>query len=370
MPKPTFTSASPQMQNSSFPESKLSLSESTQDFSLLLPFEHTYLDLPLNFKHQKDISITQFIDDDGLRKYYMILSVNDRDDQKEWKMHCLISNSLQDKWTHHGEVTVNGIIGDEVCAAGVDTNSLGNIELFVQTRCFGEGGSIVHATTNDGLIYHNAQKILDSSPNSFRSNVYDAEPTTITNSDGTVGKYFTVTCVGHYKQGCAKDGGIYLAKQNVTTALWDVFPTPLFTEDTLPPHASTLNGGEWVPEGGKLLQVQQDKFLFYGTCFRDSCSGTRQRGFFAIANAIQGPFTFLGTVDPVARQGETGHGTILLDEDAVGATTIELFYQARTYTKRSRTSGNWTSERRSYRLEDFLALEKLRNDMTLLQPIQ
>lgn len=330
-----------------------------ENFSLQLPYEHTYLTLPLTFRHQKDISIAPFKDSAGLQNYLMILSVNNRDDQKNWQMRSLVSDSLQGSWTDYGEVKIEGIEGDEVCAAGLDTNAEGDMEIFVQTRCFGEGGQIIHARSKDKLYYTNPKVVLNSSPSTFKSNVYDAEPFTVTALDGSTQRYFTVTCVNYYENGSAKNGGIHLVKHDIFNQSWDLLPEPLFTEDSIPAHISTLNAGEWVPEGGKMLQVKANIFLFYGTCFTHGEIGTRQRGFFAIGEKITGPFKFLGTVDPVTNHGETGHGTILMDHDQTGAITIELFNQTRSYDNQTKINGPWISEKRSYRLDDFLVHQKM-----------
>jgi hypothetical protein len=338
----------------------------TSSHALQLSTDRAVVEMLINARHQKDVTIGK-VDD----VYYMISSASEVDDQSDWKMRSYVSQSVYGPWASHGIVSVEGASSPRMCAAGVicDAVSVPNAgeateviyRMLVQTECFDEGGTIEYAESSDGIFYADRRTVLESMPGTAFAGIYDAEPTVITRADGMEELYCTFTGVTRYENGSAKDGAIYLAKATQGwDSTWQVIKKPLFTEYSIPVHVPTLEGGEWVPEGGKALQISVGKagetaILFYGTCFVDGQYQTRQRGFLAMADAIAGDYTFLGTLEPRGGvPGETGHGTIVEERDVGGDLSndmIHIIHQAR-----DKGPGLWRTERTTINKGELLEL--------------
>ncbi len=330
-------------------------------FAIHLPAERVEIEMPTTFRHQKDVSITH---DD--KTFYMVTSVTDVDDQSDWKMRNYTAPTIYGPWKDEGYVTVEGNVSPRMCAAGVLKEE--SYVLAVQTECFGPGGSIEVATSTDGKIYTHRRTILESPISGTPIiGIYDSEPTIATDEKGQTQKYITFTGVNQYENGKAKDGAIYIAKVNNTWTESKIVKT-MFDEHSIPPHLPTLEGGEWVPEGGKAYEVirqtatdKEKNILFYGTCFLKGDEGNRQRGFLAVADNITGEYTFLGLVEPKNNiPGETGHGTVVIEKDTnmndTSKDLLHIIHQART-----QETGTWHLERTTYNLTEILQLGREKN---------
>jgi len=343
------------------------------EHALALEADRTVIEMSVKTRHQKDVSIDRLDD-----HYYMISSASEVDDQSDWKMRSYVAPTMNGPWASHGVVEVEGAQSPRTCAAGViceeslqnpvtttgepeEANKKEIYRMLVQTECFAEGGTIEYAESDDGLRYTKRRTILSSKPGTAMAGIYDSEPTVIVTKEGRKELYFTFTGVRRYEEGKAKDGAIFLAKaENGWDGPWQVIDTPMFTEYSIPPHVPTKEGGEWVPEGGKALQISvgehdETNVLFYGTCFVDGEIEDRQRGFLAIANEITGEYTFLGLLEPRnGIPGETGHGTLIEEKDEAGNTRddkVHIIHQAR-----DKGTGLWRTERATYRKGDILEL--------------
>ncbi len=294
--------------------------------------------LPIDGSLRRDLNIFRLKDENhkdaslavsGSNRIFLSTNVNPT--QEGWQVLTAESKTIDGKWENRKRVRLNGVEGPRLCAPGVVYDEDDKLfHMFIQTECFDVGGKIFHLTSESGISFEYKDVALESVPGTSLAGIYDSEPALIINDEGKKEYYMTFTGVEGYQEGRAKGGAIYLAKsENRWEGPWTVFESPLFNEDQIPEHLSTRNGGEWVPEGGKIVQTGSHEFWFYGVCFTKGEEGNRQRGFLAVADDIKGPWKSLGLLAPKGDKGETGHGTISIEKGKNGSSHVTFLHQAR-----------------------------------------
>jgi hypothetical protein len=343
------------------------------------------LQMPTNFRHEKDISVTSISNPQTEKiEYHALTSVSDVDDQSDWKIRSYIADSPIGPWVDLGYARFEGETTTEMVATSILRQ-----HALVQTYCFREGGKIIYGETNhtdtEGFInFKNSRTLLESIPGTKIANLYDPELTSVINEKGEEEIFATVTGVQKYVNGKAKNGRIFLARIANDFQSAEILH-PIIVEQIedaedasaliIPPHIPTLKEGEWVPEGGKAFQIHhpeeitvknqssaeqlvkiKNKILFYGTCFTEGEIGNRQRGFVTIANKIDGDYTFVGLIHPSFGKGETGHGTVEIEwshDGDISKAQLHILHQARDMGQNGE-EGRWHLERTTYNLVEFM----------------
>jgi hypothetical protein len=104
-------------------------------------------------------------------------------------------------------------------------------------------------------------------------------------------------------------------------------------QEDIPHHnQSDHEDYEWGMEGAQLIQLPNKKIILNAVCYLpEGVRGIRQRVFFAIADAVTGPYKTLGPIlDPDSNSwdsAENGHATALLYEDKVYYTSFPTLRQ-------------------------------------------
>jgi len=329
--------------------------------------ERLEVNFDLKFKNMKDTSVVPLADG----RYLMFVSVNEGETQEGWKEWVYVVDDLDnEEWKSLGEVNINGIDREyldedgvirqnTLCASGAYPGGI-----LQQERCFDNEGRIHWLRwENDDVtnLVYGGVALSPDLEKGFRG-MYDPEPVSGLGPNGGVvdkktGKelfYMSVTTVGEYIKLEGRDG-FYPREGAISLAVredgWEgeyEMVGNLLTEYQIPGHIPTKLNGEWVPEGGKIIEIDETmeslhlfhqsrnqsgdwriekaridmqslrsymdakkagkRFLHYFTAFLEGLDGERQRGFLASSNEITDAPTILGELKPI-NSGETGHGT-------------------------------------------------------------
>jgi hypothetical protein len=202
--------------------------------------------------------------------------------------------------------------------------------MFVQTDFMAPGGMVEYLTSSDGCTFTRQHTALTSLSNTDEAGVYDPHPTHVQGK-----KYLVysgtpnVMCDGRY----VIQPDIYLARSvsGTWTGPWQRLGKILDHADIAIHHNQRdCVGYEWGIEGAQLVELKNGTVLLNAVCFLpEGMPGTRQRVFFAVADAPEGPYRSLGPVlnDTFDEweNGENGHAAAVVRDDCV-----TLFYQARS----------------------------------------
>lgn len=304
----------------------------------------------------KDPCITKI----GESRYVMYASIGSSDTER-WIVGRFYATSPVGPWFEDKPAEIIGVEGPEVCAPAVTYDSEREIyEMYVQTCCFGVDGVIVHAVSEDGKTFlprgtNLVNKQSVKFPITPLQGVYD-----VGISDMTIDheEYVCLTYTGIRKVGC---GDLYYRlgkKLSDRTMQWSDDRLLLSQDATSFASVHNAPGSidfEWGLEGAKVVQLG-DVFMIVGVCFLPSepphntrARGTRQRIFMALADTIDGPYTFWDLpIQP--EHGEVGHPDIILDKDS-----LYLVYQER-YGDRDENGRSypWYLCAARYELVDFI----------------
>lgn len=246
---------------------------------------------------------------------------------QQWQILHATAPSIDGPWTEQ-EPAMLDMVGPHVAAPGVIYDPREKLlHMFVQTDCFGLGGTIEHLTSSDGTKFNSAETALVSLPGTDEAGLYDSHPSLIGGQRYLV--YSGMPQVGH--------GDIYLASSlsDCWNGFWERQGKILAHEQVEYHNQHDHPDYEWGLEGPQLVELPNGKVLLNAVCFLPyGTRGTRQRVFFAVAERVMGPYQSLGTVlEPngnLWESGENGSATGL-----IMGNSFQLFYQARP------VNGSW-----------------------------
>jgi hypothetical protein len=228
---------------------------------------------------------------------------------------------LDGPWTEHPPVTLVGVdMIDQPAAPGVIAEG-GRLHLFLQHHFNRLGGAIEHLVSDDGgdtFVHHDTA--LDAAPRAGEAGVYDPDPAVIAGRPFLT--YAAMSVIGQ--------PDLYLARSRSGT--WDgpwERCGPILDHAQVEHHNRVEDDDyEWGLEGPHLLELPDGSVLLSAVCFlRGRPRGHRQRLLLAVADDVLGPYRVVGpVVEPrgPGGSGENGHGTAVLDGDAVHLVYQEL----------------------------------------------
>lgn len=264
----------------------------------------------------KDPSIVQT----GSNVYMMFASVGNSIEQ-HWKVGRFIAADPFGTWTELQPTRFHNLSGPQLCAPAVEYAVIDGQPIwtmYIQTACFEENGIIAVATSSDGLNFYGQPQVVASresieTPKVPIIGVYDVGTSEITFQGED---YHCVLFSAYRRVGC---GDLYLSVKRKGDAEWTKGVCILSQEEVPFHNHPEYEHFEWGLEGAKLIQLGSESFALIGVCFMpkpDGFLGTRQRVFFATAQAPFGPYTPIGTpIEPQRNQwntGENGHPDTLL----------------------------------------------------------
>ncbi|HVE64906.1 MAG TPA: hypothetical protein VNB94_14035 [Mycobacteriales bacterium] len=224
-------------------------------------------------------------------------------------------------WRQLDRAVLDRDLGCEAAAPGVIVLD-GVVHMFVQTLWSRLGGTVEHFTSADGGHFtwrDTALRSLDK--RSPEAGIYDPDPCVVGGLPYLV--YSGMNEIGR--------PDVFLARSTSGTldGPWERRGC-ILRHDEIDCHNQHDDPEyEWGLEGGQLVDLPDGSILLNAVCFlRGAETGRRQRVFFAVADAVEGPYTVLGSaIDPVGGpdNGENGHGAAVVDGGR-----LHLLFQERT----------------------------------------
>lgn len=245
---------------------------------------------------------------------------------QRWRVGRFSAHTLAGPWQEEAPVEFTNLAGPQLCAPALHVQE-GIIHMYIQTGCFEENTTIVHATSMDSQVF-----VADDHPVVTRFStlenphpivgVYDAGISQVS-LDGV-----ETTCMvysAYRRVGC---GDMYVTVKDPLTRAW-MRPQSILSQEHVPFHNDPSGEHfEWGLEGGKIEQLAQNLFILIGVCFLPrpvGYEGKRQRIFLAVSKSILGPFVPLGLpFAPSIKHGEIGHPDTMIDGDE-----MHIVYQER-----------------------------------------
>jgi hypothetical protein len=277
-----------------------------------------------HFRELKDPSIAQLSDG----SFLMYASVGNSVTQK-WIVGRFVAPSASGPWTEVAPVEFVNLSGAELCAPAVMYDNKDGKDLFtmyIQTTCFSENGIIAFAESDDGRVFQGRSAVASKETLAHTVHpvvgVYDAGVSEVVIDEEV---YLCMIFSAYRKVGC---GDIYMTtkKKYDPDAVWSE-AICIIEQENVPFHNMPSDQHfEWGLEGGKILQIFNEMFLFAGVCFlpKPHAQGTRQRVFFAASTSVKGPYIPLGTPFHPTESGEHGHPDVFVKDRS-----LEIVYQER-----------------------------------------
>lgn len=243
-----------------------------------------------------------------------------------WRVGRFYADAIAGPWQEQAPVEFTNLTGPQLCAPALHVQN-GVIHMYIQTGCFEENTTIVHAISTDSQVF-----TADSHP-------VITQFSTLGNTHPVVGVYDAgisnvmldtqeTTCMvysAYRRIGC---GDMYVTVKDPITGNW-LRPHPILSQEHVPFHNDPDNPHfEWGLEGGKIDQIAPDLFILIGVCFLPrpaGYDGKRQRIFLAASRSVLGPFVPIGLpFAPSVKHGEIGHPDTVLD-----GSNMHILYQER-----------------------------------------
>ncbi len=245
---------------------------------------------------------------------------------QQWVVGRFHADTLAGPWQEGAPVHFTNLTGPQLCAPALHVE--GNvIHMYIQTGCFEENTTIVHATSTDGEHFTadpNALITKDSTVDTKHPiiGVYDAGISSIS-LEGVETRCMVYSA--YRKIGC---GDMYVTLQDPTTKTW-MRPHSILDQEHMPYHNDPDSSHfEWGLEGGKIDQLADNLYLLIGVCFLpkpEGSEGRRQRIFIAASRSVLGPFVPVGLpFAPTTTRGEIGHPDTIVND-----TQFTVVYQER-----------------------------------------
>jgi hypothetical protein len=240
-----------------------------------------------------------------------------------WSIVHATAPAADGPWTFHASVRLD-LAGRGVAAPGVVFDE-GRFHLFIQTEFMWPNGTIEYFVSDDGFDWQRRPTVMQSVPGTGESGIYDPHPAMLHGRRYLVYSAFA-NCRG------APQPEIFLAVSE--TDSWDGPWQRLgciLDHAAIAAHHNQLDHHdyEWGIEGAQLVELPNGKILLNAVCFLpDGHRGQRQRVFFAIADAPDGPYRSLGPVITPRKAGENGHASVLVENDR-----LVVCYQQRWFKR-------------------------------------
>jgi hypothetical protein len=235
-----------------------------------------------------------------------------------WKIFHATAPALEGPWTQEPLIDPR-LDGSGVAAPGVIYDA-GVFHMFIQTEFMKSGGTCEHLVSNDGFIWVALGTALHSLPGTGEDGIYDPHPAVVGGQ-----KYLVYSGMPRVQRVPQPD--VYLARSvsGLWSGPWERLGK-ILDHDEVPHHNPRSHEDyEWGIEGPQLVELPDGRVMLNATCFLpEGARGTRQRVFFAIADAVTGPYRTVGPVLEPGEVGENGHSTVLVTGD-----DLTLFYQSR-----------------------------------------
>jgi hypothetical protein len=247
------------------------------------------------------------------------------------RWHILHATALlpEGPWELQKAAVLQGITGSGIAAPSVEYDPLEKIfHMFVQTHYAALGSTIEHLVSDDGHYFKYKDTVLTSIENSPEAGIYDPHAAVLQGQ-----KYISYSGFPKVSQ-----PDVYLAKSATNTwdGPWERIGRILSHHEISHHNQLDHPDYEWGLEGTQLLELPSGLVLMNAVCFLpQGVRGTRQRVFFSVARAPEGPYATLGTIlNPANNEwenGENGHATGI-----IRGNELLLFYQARDYVHGTR----------------------------------
>lgn len=245
-------------------------------------------------------------------------------------------NMLTDIWDSEGKMKIKGYQpGPRFCAPGVIMQD-DILHVFAQSDCFQLGSTIEHFVVDGNPMLMRYQgTAITSNPNTSQAAVYDSDPFAFTDPNGNNKFGLLYTGYRDFANYKPQEGAIFAAAASSLNGPWKKLERPLLTEEDIPGHVGVKNNGEWCIEGGGITCIndfgQSPWFLLHGVMFGKGEPMNVQRAFLAASKRLEGPYVFITDLPPIGKNfGETGHGSMALEEETV------VFYHQERFER-----GNW-----------------------------
>lgn len=261
---------------------------------------------------------------------------------ESWGILHMTGPSPEGPWTQQ-DVTFLDIPGEGIAAPGIIAED-DRLHMVIQTEFERPGGRIEYLTSDDAKTWTHHETAMLSLPGTDQAGIYDPHPARIKGWP-----YFTYSA---FPAGTPKpQPDIYLAR-SVTGAWrgpWLKLGKILDHRDVTSHHNDRDHPDyEWGLEGSQLIELPDGRILLSAVCFLPNVPcGQRQRVFFAISEAPQGPYRTLGPVIPALPGGENGHAAGWCD-----GSHLHLMYQERAPS----TGMRWRYGLATYDIESLLSL--------------
>jgi hypothetical protein len=238
-----------------------------------------------------------------------------RSEGNDWRVLHAISSSIEGPYTLEPPVDI-AVDSPNACAPGV-LYSNGLFHMYMQTEFFKTKGQILYLTSADGRQFDLKGIALDSVPGGQEAGIYDSHPTVV---NGRL--YMTYS---GFQDGKSVQGDIYLATADRHEGPWTRLGKILDHGEVPCHNPKDSDDYEWGLEGAQILQVGNKVLLTSVVFLPTGKRGTRQRAAFFLADDINGPYKFLGLLEPTEgwQGGENGHSCTVMHDGQV-----RLFYQA------------------------------------------
>ena len=255
---------------------------------------------------------------------------------ESWEILHSSARSVRGPWALEEPARLIGVSSERTAAPGVVYEDY-MFHMFVQTDFMSPGGALEHLVSEDGSIFNHVDTSIASEADTPEAGVFDAHPIRCGWE-----RYLVYSAMSEDLQGLrwepelyaskVRGPDIYLARSSTDTwdGPWDRLGVLLRQED-VPFHASLGNPEhEWGLEGPQLVALPNGQYLMVGVCFVGGRPRfQRQRLFFAVAAAVQGPYEVIAhPIEPRGtgwESGEIGHAAAVVAEGR-----LWLFYQARS----------------------------------------
>lgn len=280
-----------------------------------------------------------------------------------WSIFHATATHIIGPWQENDVVQLNGVRGDHVAAPSVYYDATEQVfHMMVQTEFMRVGGTVEYLVSNDGHTFERVNTVLESQPQTSEAGVYD--PHQLIVGDRKYVVYAGTPEVMGTGDRCLIQPDVHLAECDNQSLGWEGPWTRqgiILDHDEIDWHHNPRHHVEyeWGIEGPQIICLPDGRYLLNATSFQPGGKfGTRQRVFFAIADAVTGPYTSLGPVlNPFDfpelnwMSGENGHATVVIDNDQ-----IVLFFQARSQALTPAEANNWQYGIATYALSDILNL--------------
>jgi hypothetical protein len=231
------------------------------------------------------------------------------------------ASALHGPWTLQPPAVLCEVAGTCVAAPGVVADGAA-LHMFVQTEYNFFGGRVEHLVSDDGgSTFVRTDTALRSDPHVGEAGLYDPHPAEIAGERYLVYSAFNVI-------GCPD---IYLARSEsgCWDGPWERLGAILRHQDVACHNQIGDPAYEWGLEGAQLLELSGGQVVLNAVCFLAGAPvGSRQRVFFAVADAATGPYDVIGPVLGLpdgAEHAENGHASVVVHDGA-----LHLFFQERT----------------------------------------